>query len=179
MTIDNSKDDKLQIAFEDPISKIKFYCLKNALELPAKRGVLAMKAKRFAEMKIDEESLKGLMQKVKTAVNTNQDFVEAMGWWQQIEFRLNMICEEKSILDLVSLYYYLEDESPDEPSKEANERKRKIFDEHPIVKGFFLRIGINMMNNFSMQHDEAVLSYLAETKKVTDQLTTMLEASEQ
>lgn len=173
--MDNSKNEALQIAYEDPISKIKFYCLKNPLELPAKRGVLAMKAKRFAEMKIDEESMRGIMQKVKTAVNANQDFVEAMGWWQQIEFRLNLICEEKSILDLVCLYYYLEDEDPNQPTKEANEKKRKIFEEYPAIKGFFLRIGINMMNNFSMQHDEAVLSYLAETKKVADQLNIMLE----
>lgn len=175
MAIDNKNDERLQVAFEDPTNKIVFYCLKNPLELPARRGVQAMKAKRFAEMKIDETTLKELMQKVKTAVNTNQDFVEAMGWWHQIELRLGMICEEKSILDLVSLYYYLPDENPEFPTKEANTKKRAIFEEHEHIKGFFLRIGINMMNNFSMQHGEAVLSYLTEVKEATEQLNDMLE----
>lgn len=175
MAIDNSKNENLQVAFEDVQNKIIFYCLKNPTELPARRGVAAMKAKRFAEMKIDEESMRQLMKRVKMAVNGNQDFVEAMGWWQQIEFRLNMICEEKSILDLVCLYYYLPDEDPEKPTKEANDAKRKIFEEHEHIKGFFLRIGISMMNNFSMKHDEEVLSYLAETKKVAEQLETMLQ----
>jgi hypothetical protein len=174
--IDNSKDQSLQVAFEDPKHKITFYCKKNPLDLSARRGVQAMKAKRFAEMKIDEDSMSQIMKKIKTAVNVNKDFVEAFGWWQQVEFRLNMICEERSILDLVCLYYFLPDEDPEFASKEANDKKRAIFEQHPHIKGFFLRIGISMMENFSMQHDEAVLSYLEETKKMANLLNEMLDS---
>lgn len=174
--IDNSQNPKLQVAYQDPQNeKITFYCLKNPLDLPAMRGVHALKAKRFADLKIDVDSMKELMKKIKTAINVKQDFVEAMGWWQQIEFRLEMITEERSLLDLVCLYYYLPDEDPEVPSAEATKKKMKIFEDHPKIKGFFLRIAINMMNNFSMQHDEAVLSYLKETEQMAEILRQMLE----
>ncbi len=172
--IENKKNETLQVAFEDPISKITFYCLKNPLDLPAMRGVHALKAKRFADLKIDVESMRALMGKIKTAINVKQDFVEAMGWWQQIEFRLEMITEEKSLLDLVCLYYYLPNENPAIPSAEHTKAKLKIFEDHPHIKGFFLRIAINMMDNFSMQHDEAVLSYLKETEQLANILNEMI-----
>lgn len=175
MRIDNSKNPKLVLAYEDPINKIQFYCLQDPTQLPARRGVNAMRAKRFADMKLTEEALKEIIKRVKNAVNVNKDFVEAFGWWQEVEFRQNLICEEDSILELVKLYYYLPDEDPEMPSEEANKRKTEIFKQYPNTKDFFLRIGIAMMENFGMQSEQQVLSYLEETKKVAQRISMRLE----
>lgn len=175
MAIDNSKNEKLTVAYSDPINKITFYCLKDPTYLPAQRFVPAMRAKRFSDLKITEESLREIIKKIKHAVNVEKDFLTAFGWWCEVELRLNMICEEDSILELVKLYYYLPDEDPEFPTAEANKKKSEIFERYPLVKGFFLRIGINMMENFGMKHDEEVLSYLQETTKVAERIKIKLE----
>lgn len=170
MAIDNSKNEKLTVAYEDPINKIKFFCLKDPTLLPAQRFVPAMRAKRFVDLKLTEETLQEIIKKIKHAVNVEKDFLTAFGWWCDVELRLNMICEEDSILELVKLYYYLPDEDPEYPTAEANKKKSEIFERYPDCKGFFLRIGISMMDSFGMKHEEEVLSYLEETRKVADRI---------
>jgi hypothetical protein len=172
--IDNSKNTSLLVAYEDPKKKITFYCLKDPTQLPAMRGIAAMKAKRMGEMKVTGEILEEIDKKIRFAINSKQDFVEAFAWWQELMFRVRLVTEESCILELVKLYYYLPDEDPEIPTEEFNKKKGEIFEQNPEIKAFFLRIGIAMMENYGMKHAEEVLSYLEETRKISERIEVRL-----
>lgn len=173
--INNSTNPELVVATTSADGKHKFYAYKNPLKVSALRGIAAEQAKRFAAMCITKDTAFQLIKEMKKAVNAEQDFVKAFAMMQEFEFRLEMICEESSILELVKLYYFLEDEHPDIPSEEHNKRKSEIIKDHPELKAFFLEIGIILLDRFSMKSDEDVLLYLERTRNIAQRIQNYLQ----
>ena len=166
--IDNSKNTQLNLVYTDS-EKNKWYSHINPLEISPIRGLSAEKAKRFMEMKITEKSLKALILEIKVAAGQN-DIVKAFSIIEEINHRLNFITEEDSILDLVLIYYFLEDENPNVPSEYHNDKKRKILIKDPKARGFFLQIGISLMKQFSSIPEENLNEYLIKTKDLADRI---------
>lgn len=158
----NSKDKRLSLVYTSA-KGIKFYSFTDPLQISAVRGVAAEKAKRFIDMNITERSLKAMIKEFKNMV-ANQQLVEAFSIIQEIDYRLQFICEENSILDLVCLFYFLEDEDPDVPSEIDNKEKHRIFTEDVQCKAFFLRIGLMLATKFSGKPEGDLLSYLEENQ---------------
>ena len=140
--INNSKDPRMVLVHEQPgKGGLRFYRFKNPEEFPALRGLAAERAKRFAAMNLTEKELRALVKECKMKAG-QQDLVTAFAIIHEIEFRLDFISEENSMLDLACLYYVLEDESPDTPSAEANTRKLAYMKNNPDARAFFFARGV-------------------------------------
>lgn len=176
--IDNSTNPNLVLAYENKEKNILFYSQKNPLEVSAMRGVAAEQAKRFASMCLTKETSLSLIKEIKRTINVEQDFVKGFALIQEMQFRLEMICEEDSILELVKLYYFLPNEDPNIPSESLNKLKSKIFKENPEVKAFFLQIGIILLDKFSMKSENDAILYLERTRAIAERILNYLPSED-
>lgn len=166
--VNNEFNDKLTEVYKSK-NGTKFYGFVDPLGIPAVRGIAAEKAQRFLELNITERSLKELIRQCKVEAGSG-DIVRAFSIIQEIEYRVNFICEETSILDLVCIYFMLQDEDPDFPSEAKNREKHKIFEEDPDARSFFLRIGIVLARKLSGKREEDLLGYLEDNQKMSDRI---------
>jgi len=166
--VNNAANAKLKECFETKHG-IKFYCHINPLEVSALRGLAAEKAKRYMDLNITERSLKQLLIECKTLAGSN-DLVGAFSIIQEIEYRVNFLSEEHSILDLSSIYFFLEDEDPEEPSEVHNRKKHAIFEQDHQAKVFFLRIGLGIAKKYSQKQEDDTLSYLEDNKILSERI---------
>ena len=166
--IDNSKDSRLQVIHTSE-NGTKFYAFIDPLNIPPMRGLASEKAKRFLDMNITERSLRELIRECKTEAGAG-DVVKAFSIIQEIEYRLNFIAEESSILDLACIYFMLEDENPMQPEKVFNQRKHAIFNQDLKAKDFFLRIALSIVKRFSEKPEEDILNYLADNQAMSERI---------
>lgn len=166
--IDNSKNSALKIAYTSADGS-NFYTFADPLAIGSIRGISADKARRFADMKITNRSLKELFKEFK-AHAAAQDLVKAFWVIQEIEFRLEFLTEEKSTLDLVCIYFMLQDEDPEIPSESMNKKKHKIFETDPKANAFFLHIGVVLMSKLLGKPEEDLHAYLAENQILSDRI---------
>lgn len=148
----------------------KIYALRDILTISAFRGLAAEKAKRFSQMNISEKVLKELIQEYKKSVNVDQDFVKANSIIQEIEYRLEFICEENSLLDLASIYFFLEGENIEMPSDSFNKKKIEHAKLEFDVRSFFLRSALALTNKFSNSPEKDLLNYLEEIKMISERV---------
>ena len=146
-----------------------WYSHKNPLTISAIRGIAAERANRYVGMMISEKELKKLLQEHNLAAK-EFDVVKCFAIVQQISYRMEFITEENSVLDLVSLYYMLEDEPIEELTDAFAEKKKEIFNTDPVTKGFFLRLGFVLTNKLANIPESDLLKSLEKTKEVADQI---------
>jgi hypothetical protein len=171
-SIDNSTNPNVNLVFTSKMLRsdgqpYRFYANVEVLNLSWQRGVSAMKAKRFFEMKIDEENLKALVDDACEGFN-KQDYVRSARAMFEIRSRLKLIVEERSILDLICIYYFMQDEDPLFASAVKNKEKREVIDNDPEAQAFFLRIGVGLISQFTNMPETKILSYLEETKALAE-----------
>lgn len=159
--IDNSKNELLKLAYED--GEIKFYCHHNSLEISPIRGVAAERASRFVNMMITERNLRDLIKEIKSEAGKG-DLVKAFSIVQEIEYRLDFICEENSVLELACIYYMLQDENPETFNSAFTEKKMKIFNENEKARSFFLHIGLSLIDKFSKLPELDLRTYLEQNR---------------
>lgn len=157
--VDNSKNSNLKEVFTSS-NGTPFYAYIDPLQISALRGLASDKAKRFLEMNITERSLKALIDEYKSAAKEG-DVNKFHSIVYEIGYRLEFLCEETSILDLVCIYFFLQDEDPELPSESHNKRKHEIFQNDLKAKGFFLQIGLSLCKKFSEKQEKDMLDYLA------------------
>lgn len=148
----------------------EIYSLKDITQISAYRGVSAEKAKRFASLCLTSEELTILLDEQLTAFN-KQDFAKAVAIGHELKFRNSMICEENSLLELAYIYLLIEGEDIEKPSVEVNKKKAALINTEPDLKGFFLRMALQLVGNFSLKQDVDLLSYLEETKAMMIRLS--------
>lgn len=166
--IDNSKNTSLTLVYTSANGTC-FYALVNVLEISALRGLSAEKAKRFMELNITERSLKSLIDEYKIAAKEN-DVNKFHSIVYEIGYRLEFLCEENSILDLVCIYFFLKDEDPAVPSEAFNKRKQELFKDDLAARGFFLQIGLTLCKKFSEKQEKDMLDYLADNKALSERI---------
>lgn len=151
----------------------KFYALKDMKKISGPRGISALNAERYVDMKIDEKTLKALLDEHKIAART-LDVEKAFAIVYEIRHRLDFITEEKSLIDLACLYFFIEDEDLEYPSEEINEKKKEIIASCNQTRSFFLRIALNLTKNLSESEEENLISYLEETKMLASRVNQFL-----
>lgn len=166
--IDNSNNPELKLAYKAK-DGTEFYSFVNVMNIGAIRGLAADKARRFAEMNLTERAMRELIKVCKASAGAG-DLVQAFSIIQEIDFRLNFICEENSTLDLVNIYFMLNEEDPEIPSETLNRKKHKIYETDPGARAFFLRIGVALMNKLSGKPEEDSLSYMRENQGMNDRI---------
>lgn len=168
MVIDNSKNPLLQLVKTGKGGE-NFYSYIDPLTISTPRGLAALKAKRFADMNITERSLRELIREIKSEAGAG-DIVKAFSIVQEIEFRLTLICEESSLLDLACIYFFLQDEDPENPSDAMNRKKHAIFNSDQEIKGFFLRIALSILKKSSEKPEEDSLNYIQDSQAIAERI---------
>lgn len=158
--IDNSKDKSLVEVYTDSKGN-KWYQHENVLDLSPARGVSASKADRFVSLRITEANLLALLDKAIDGVNDSKpNFVQMAAIVHEIRRRMELMCEETSLLELASIYYFLQDEDPRFPSLHHNKAKHEIWKEDDMCQSFFLHMSLALTKQFSTISEEDLLKFL-------------------
>lgn len=158
--IDNSKNPEMVEVHTDAKGN-KWYQHTNVLDLSPARGVAASKADRFVSLRITESNLLALLDKAIDGVNNAKpDFVQMAAIVHEIRRRIELMCEEKSLLELSSIYYFLQDEDPRFPSMHHNTLKRDIWEQDEMCRSFFLHMSLALTKQFSNISEEDLLKFL-------------------
>jgi hypothetical protein len=152
-------------------SGIQVYVLKDLTKISAFRGLAAEKAKRFVTLNITESELVKLLNIALSGINQSKpDIAQAISILHELKWRTEMICEEKSLLELAYIFLMLEGEDIEQPSEDWNNKKAALVYEHRSTRAFFLQWAIGAAGNFSAKRDADLLGYLEETKAMIERL---------
>lgn len=165
----NEKNPNVKVVYTS-IKGTKIYSLADPLNISAQRGISAEKAKRFADMNLSESEMKSLIKEYKRSINIDQDFVRANSIVQEIEYRLEFICEENSIYDLAALYFLVEGEDLQQPSEGHNKTKREHYNNEADVRAFFLQNGLHLINKSSQLPEGDLLTYLEKVRAISERI---------
>lgn len=167
--IDNSKNKDLELVYKSETGH-EFYAYKNILDISPSRGVSAARADRFVGMKLSEANLGALVDMAIDGINKENNFVQATAILHLIKYRQEFLCEENSLLDLSSVYYFLKDEDPEFPSDHHIEVKRQIWSKDAKCKSFFLHCALALTKRFSDTPEEDLMSFLTRTTDMSDRI---------
>jgi hypothetical protein len=131
----------------------------NPMELPAKRAIAAEVATRFAEMNLTKQSLVVLLEDMKKKANDG-NIVELFGLLNEIEFRLNFIGEEQTLLELATCYFLLADEDEADFTDLYKSKKLEILKSDSDAKAFFIKGAFGYTMKYSNLLDVDILDYL-------------------
>jgi len=163
------QNDKLQLVYTDSKNR-KWYGLKNPIgDLSASRGIAGSRAERYLGLMISEVELKLALDAHRIAAKEG-DLVKCFAIIDDISYRAKFLTEENSVLDLANIYFFLEDENPDELSDAISEKKRAIWQEDKKCRDFFLRMGFALTKKFQPMSDEDLLKYMEETRIVAEKI---------
>ncbi len=108
--------------FVDSLDR-KWYQFENPMTIPAKRAIAAEVATKMQEMNITKDNLLELMAKMKEHANKG-NIVDLFAILNEIEFRLNFIAEEETLINLAACYFVIDGE--DETDFSEVEKSRKV-----------------------------------------------------
>ena len=112
----------LQHIFTDA-EGLKWYEFTNPLTMSAKRAIAAEIATRFAEMNLNKNQMLILIESMKRNAN-NGNIVELFNILAELEFRLNYIGEEETMIELATCYFVIEGEDESDFSEIWKQKKK-------------------------------------------------------
>jgi hypothetical protein len=126
-------------------------------------------------MNVTKPILKELIQKMKENANKG-DIVSLFGILAEIEFRLDFIGEEETLLELASTYFLIEGEPADDLSEEWTNKKKKILKSDTAARDFFLSRAYLFTTKFSELSGKDFQKYLKENQKNAERINHFLSA---
>lgn len=162
----------------------KWYALKNPARIPAERALQAWIYTEDSKFGLSREQHKALLAKVNENFNKG-DYASAAKIVGVMEAALDLYCTEEILLNLASVYFFLNDES--KPIKNSlgqdtypiydyiQEEKKKIWQEDLTCKSFFLQSSVQFIQRFSEQPQLNAPEYLEETKQVRELINFYLQ----
>jgi|TARA_R100000479_G_scaffold43626_2_gene19975 hypothetical protein len=148
----------------------------NPMNTPAKRAIAAEVATRFVNMNLTKDELQKLIAKMKESANKG-DIVGLFNLLAEIEFRLDFIGEEKTLLELAATYYVLEGEDADNLSESWTEKKKKILAEDSDARSFFLSKVYLFTTKSSELSGADFRRYLKKNKEHAERISRFLSAN--
>lgn len=137
----------------------RWYEYVHPLQLPAKRAIAAEVATRFAEMNLTKANMLFLMEEMKKKANEG-NIVELFQLLAEIEFRLNFLGEEETLLELACCYFLLNDEDEMNFSETHKTQKREILKKDGEAKDFFIQGAFKYTTIYSDMSELDILDYL-------------------
>lgn len=157
---------------------VNWYRYENEVSLPGPRAIQAEIATRMAEMNLTKKELKSLIGYMKTEGNKG-NFVDVFAVINELEFRLDFISEENTLLDLALVYFSIDGENETIVDRAANERKKQIFETDPAARDFFLVRSFRYTTAFSNISEEdihvSLLNQMNENKATGQKLGHLLQ----
>lgn len=137
----------------------KWFEYKNPLTIPARRAISAEVATRFAEMNMNKQHLETLIDGMKKHAN-NGNIVELFNILAEMEFRLEYIGEEKTLLELASCYFVIDGENENDFNDVWKLRKMEMFENDGQLKDFFLHRAFVLTTKYSELSETDIHDYL-------------------
>lgn len=159
-TIDETTGKKLVLnhVFTDKEGR-KWYQFENALTMPAKRAIAAEVATRMQEMNLTKEKLLGMMKIMKEQANSG-NIVELFHTLNEIEFRLNFIAEEETLIELAACYFVIDGEDESDFSEIYRKKKIEYIKKDPEAFNFFVQRAFEYTTIYSEISDTDIHEFL-------------------
>lgn len=146
----------------------------NPMTMPARRAIAAEIATRFAEMNLTKDALLKLMAAMKKKANEG-NIVDVFHLLGEIEFRLNFIGEEKTLMELAACYYVLDNEDETQFDEAFRAKKIEIMTQDEETQGFFLEKAFQHTKQFSDISGTGISDYLKQMEPNTERLNQILQ----
>jgi hypothetical protein len=131
----------------------------NPLTMPSKRAIAAEVATRFAEMNMTKEQLKTMVEAMKKSANSG-NIVEMFHLLAEIEWRLEFIGEQNTMIELAACYYVLDGEDETEFNDVFKMRRIEKLNNNPVVRDFFVQRALMSTIKFSELSSNDIQDYL-------------------
>jgi len=151
-----------------------WYEYTNALQLPAKRAIAAEVATRFAEMNLTKSNLKLLINEMKKKANDG-NIVELFSLLAEIEYRLDFVGEEQTLMELACCYYLIDGEDESEFQDLYREKKMEIFKTDEGAKDFFITGAFQYTIKYSDMSETVIHDYLRMNVPNAEKLNRILQ----
>lgn len=151
-----------------------WYEYANPLQLPAKRAIAAEVATRFAEMNLTKEMLMNVFTEMKKCANDG-DIVTLFSLLNEVEFRLNFIGEEQTLMELASCYFVIGDEDETDFSEIAKKKKMDILQDDLDTRSFFIKGAFEYIMKYSSLSDVDILDYLKANAPNVERLNRLMQ----
>lgn len=138
---------------------VKWYQFENPLAMPAKRAIAAEVATRMQEMNLTKEKLLGMMKVMKDQANKG-NIVELFHTLNEIEFRLNFIAEEETLIELAACYFVMEGEDETDFSEIYRKKKIDYIKSDPEAFNFFVQRAFEYTTIYSELSDSDIHEFL-------------------
>jgi len=138
---------------------VNWYEYENPLTMPAKRAIAAEVATRFASMNLTKETLKQLIEQMKQRANSG-NIVELFSILNEIEFRLDFLGEESTLIELAACYFIEDGEDETEFNEVTRKNKIDLFKSNPDLFNFFVQRAFELTINYSNISETDILDYL-------------------
>ena len=155
---------------------VRWFKYDNNLQLPAKRAIAAEVATRFAEMNLTKTILKNVIQEMKKHANSG-DIVSLFALINEVQFRLDYIGEEETLLELAACYFCIEGEDQEDFQESFRKKKIDILKDDSEAKGFFLQKAFELTMKFSDMSGTIIQDYLKLNKVDAEKLLQILRQS--
>jgi hypothetical protein len=137
----------------------KWYEFENPLMIPAKRAIAAEVATKMQEMNLTKDALTQLIAKMKEYANQGK-IVDLFSILHEIEFRLNFIAEEETLINLAACYFVIDGEDETEFSEVEKNNKVNYIKSNSEAFNFFVQRAFEFTTKYSQLSDIDIQEYL-------------------
>ena len=163
-----------RLIFEDKFGN-KWREYTDKMNIPATRALAAEVATRFADMNITKTTFKELIAKMKEFANSG-DVVSLFAILSEIEFRLDFVGEEETLIELISIYYLIDGE-PSELVQSFQDKKKSVLKDDKDARAFFLSRVFQLITNYSALSETDFLKYLNLNQAAAERLNRFLSVN--
>jgi hypothetical protein len=144
--------------FTDSLGR-KWYEYENALSMPARRAIAAEVATRLQDMNLTRDVFAKLLEKMKQYANDG-NIVALFGVLNDIEFRMNFVGEEATLIDLASCYFVIDGEDESSFSEVERKKKAEFIKSDVEAFNFFVQRAFSLTIKYSQTSQTDILNYL-------------------
>jgi hypothetical protein len=138
---------------------VSWYEYNNPLTIPAKRAISAEVATRFADMNLTRHQMIRLIQEMKRNANEGK-IVDLFHLLAEVEFRINYLGEEETLLELATIYFVIDGEDETGMDEMSKKKKRDLLKSDEEALSFFLERAWKLTTKFSESSEYAIAEYL-------------------
>jgi hypothetical protein len=158
----------LRVVFEDSTGR-NWYEFENPMSIPAKRAIAAEVATRMQEMNLTKEVFLELMNKMKAHANEGK-IVDLFALLSEVEFRMNFIAEEETLINLAASYFVMDGEDETDFSEVDKVKKVNYIKENKEAFNFFVQRAFEFTTNYSEMSEIDIQEYLLQNAQNTERL---------
>lgn len=147
----------------------KWYEFENPLTIPAKRAIAAEVATKMQEMNLTKDVLLELMAKMKEHANKGQ-IVDLFAILNEIEFRLNFIAEEETLINLAACFFVIDGEDETDFSEVEKKNKIEYIKSNSDAFNFFVQRAFMYTTKYSQLSEIDIQEYLTQNAQNVERI---------